>query len=179
MIDRMKNQPKESISDTSEQLPVLQSRRSFLGRCAGMLGALAVVGVVSPILAGCEPTSNGPVGSGNTGGTTGAGNTLVFDVSALANDGESLATTSKGPDGFTIMITRLSATEYAALSMRCTHEGCSVDDRPAKNGPINCFCHGSAFGLDGHVIAGPAPSPLKRYTAIHDAATSKVTITLA
>ena len=179
MIDRMKKDAQGSMMEKSGELPVLQSRRSFIERCAGMLGGLMVVGIVSPILTGCEPTSNGPVSSGNTGGTTGSGNTLVFDVSALANDGESLATTSKGPDGFTIMITRLSATEYAALSMRCTHEGCSVDDRPAKNGPINCFCHGSAFGLDGHVINGPATAPLKRYTATHDAATSKLTITLA
>lgn len=159
----------------SDHLPELPSRRSFLEQCAGMLGGLTLIGVVAPVLTGCEPTSTGPV---NTGGT-GSGNTLTFDVAALANVGDALATTSKGPDGFTIMLTRLSEAEFAALSMRCTHESCVVDGNPAVNGPITCFCHGSRFGLDGTVINGPAASPLKRYTAAYDPTTKKLTVTLS
>ena len=177
----MKSESKgnDSTSNDSARPPEFPSRREFIGRCAGMLGGFTLIGVVAPVLTGCEPTSTGPVNTGgNTGGTSN-GNTVVFDVAALVNVGDALATTSKGPDGFTIMLTRLSATEFAALSMRCTHESCIVDDTPQQNGPITCFCHGSRFGLDGAVINGPAAAPLKRYAATHDATTNKLTVTLA
>jgi len=47
-----------------------------------------------------------------------------------------------------------------ALSMTCTHLGCTVSldgDRFA------CPCHGSIFSLDGRVIKGPAVRPLAEY----------------
>jgi cytochrome b6-f complex iron-sulfur subunit len=50
-----------------------------------------------------------------------------------------------------------------ALSKVCTHEGTTVDYRPAEN-DIRCSNHGSLFQLDGKNKLGPATNPLKMYT---------------
>jgi cytochrome b6-f complex iron-sulfur subunit len=46
----------------------------------------------------------------------------------------------------------------AALSLICTHLGCIVSR--TKEG-FACPCHGSAFGAEGEVVAGPAPRALR------------------
>jgi Rieske Fe-S protein len=46
-----------------------------------------------------------------------------------------------------------------AQSAICTHRGCKIDS--GKEG-FECPCHGSKFGLDGHVVEGPASKPLVR-----------------
>jgi menaquinol-cytochrome c reductase iron-sulfur subunit len=54
---------------------------------------------------------------------------------------------------------RRSATEVTVFSPICTHLGCRYDWEP-NSGRFLCPCHGSLFGLDGKVLAGPAPRPL-------------------
>jgi cytochrome b6-f complex iron-sulfur subunit len=49
---------------------------------------------------------------------------------------------------------------FRALSAVCTHLGCITRYRPDER-IITCPCHGSRFGLDGEVLAGPAPRPLR------------------
>jgi menaquinol-cytochrome c reductase iron-sulfur subunit len=48
------------------------------------------------------------------------------------------------------------------FSPQCTHLGCAYhwDDGRQQ---FLCPCHSSLFGIDGSVIAGPAPRPLDRY----------------
>jgi cytochrome b6-f complex iron-sulfur subunit len=48
---------------------------------------------------------------------------------------------------------------FRAMSSVCTHLGCITRYRPDER-IIACPCHGSRFGLDGDVLAGPAPRPL-------------------
>jgi len=45
-----------------------------------------------------------------------------------------------------------------AVSTVCTHLGCIV--KPTPHG-FDCPCHGSKFALDGSVVRGPAPAPLR------------------
>ena len=48
---------------------------------------------------------------------------------------------------------------FYALSAICTHLGCT----PRLEGNyFECPCHGSRFGLNGEVLAGPAKRPLER-----------------
>jgi cytochrome b6-f complex iron-sulfur subunit len=49
---------------------------------------------------------------------------------------------------------------FRALSSVCTHLGCITRYQPDAR-QIACPCHGSRFQLDGEVIAGPAPRPLR------------------
>jgi cytochrome b6-f complex iron-sulfur subunit len=48
---------------------------------------------------------------------------------------------------------------FYSLSAVCTHLGCLTVYK-AETGTIACPCHGSEFGRDGKVSAGPAPRPL-------------------
>ncbi len=49
---------------------------------------------------------------------------------------------------------------YHALSLVCTHLGCTVEVTPRA---VVCPCHGSAFDRAGRVVRGPADRPLERY----------------
>ena len=49
---------------------------------------------------------------------------------------------------------------YHALSLVCTHLGCTVEVTPKA---VICPCHGSEFDRSGKVVRGPADRPLQRY----------------
>lgn len=46
---------------------------------------------------------------------------------------------------------------YQAVSLVCTHLGCTVEEDGEK---FSCPCHGSQFDHDGRVLKGPATDPL-------------------
>jgi isorenieratene synthase len=48
-----------------------------------------------------------------------------------------------------------------ALSLKCTHQGCTV--QPAVDGEFHCPCHGAVFDRQGHVLHGPAKRDLSRF----------------
>jgi menaquinol-cytochrome c reductase iron-sulfur subunit len=57
---------------------------------------------------------------------------------------------------------RVSATEFIAFSVNCTHLGCPV--RWLADAELfMCPCHGGVYYKDGTVAAGPPPKPLIRY----------------
>jgi nitrite reductase/ring-hydroxylating ferredoxin subunit len=53
-----------------------------------------------------------------------------------------------------------------ALSARCPHLGCTIS-RVSGN-LLVCPCHGSTFHLDGSVVTGPAPRPLRELPQVRD-----------
>ncbi|HEU0165116.1 MAG TPA: Rieske 2Fe-2S domain-containing protein [Thermomicrobiales bacterium] len=57
-----------------------------------------------------------------------------------------------------------------AASATCTHLGGPLDEGELKDGCLTCPWHGSVFALaDGHVVNGPATSPLTTYaTRVRD-----------
>jgi Rieske Fe-S protein len=149
--------------ENNQQLPILESRRTFLGQCAALAG-LGVVGCLGVLASGCEASTTAPT---NT-------EPIVVDVSALDADGKTLVTSQRAPDGKPVLIVRQSAGGFLALSMRCTHESNQVN--PPVNGVITCPFHGSQFDLTGAVKTGPAPTALQRYTTSFDATTNKLTV---
>lgn len=51
-----------------------------------------------------------------------------------------------------------------AVSAVCTHLGCLVRWEDADNNYF-CPCHGAKYKLNGEIISGPQPLPLKQYKA--------------
>ena len=74
----------------------------------------------------------------------------------------------------TILI-RNSSTQFAAISLICTHKGCTVEKSGEK---FVCPCHGSEYTIDGKVTQGPAKTDLKRFEAMFDSTANTVTVTI-
>lgn len=72
-------------------------------------------------------------------------------------------------------LARLSDGGFIALSLRCTHLGCSINWEEDKNRFI-CPCHSSAFRIDGEVQNPPAPSALDYFPVIIENGIVKVDI---
>ncbi|WP_026079740.1 FAD-dependent oxidoreductase [Spirulina subsalsa] len=52
-------------------------------------------------------------------------------------------------------------TPETALSLTCTHQGCTV--QPQADGGFRCPCHGARYDQEGRVIQGPAQRDLARF----------------
>ncbi len=55
-------------------------------------------------------------------------------------------------------VIRHSSDGFIALSLVCTHLGCTVEEAP---GGFQCPCHGSRYDTQGSVTRGPAAKPLR------------------
>ncbi len=64
---------------------------------------------------------------------------------------------------FPICIYRLSETEYTALYLQCTHQGCEVHPYPDY---LVCPCHGSEYSNRGKVLQPPAENSLKQFEVL-------------
>lgn len=121
---------------------------SALGRRQVLAGAGIAVGATAIAACSGSGTKDAP-----PAGTPSAGD----------KPGAALATTSQVPVGAglivgDVVLTQPTAGVFKGLSTECTHAGCAVS--AVTDGKITCPCHGSAFGLDGAVLKGPATKPL-------------------
>lgn len=98
---------------------------------------------------------------------------LVGKVSALRNVGGSAKFTH--PKNRTrVIVVHPEPGRYAALSDRCTHRGRPLEYN-GKTRRLRCINRGhSEFGLDGAVLKGPAPKPLRVFRTLLLAQTLEV-----
>jgi Rieske Fe-S protein len=77
----------------------------------------------------------------------------------------------------TIFLVRESETSVRAMSATCSHLGCQVRwDAAGKK--FRCPCHGGVYDVNGKVLAGPPPRPLRSVEARIDAADGSVLVRL-
>jgi cytochrome b6-f complex iron-sulfur subunit len=139
----------------------MQDRRAF---CRRAVSLAAIGGGFAAILPGCSgsnasnsiqgdalATVNGDVSNGavTVGITTG---------SPLATTGSQAMVTSSAGN---FLVTRTGDAAFSAVTANCTHEACLVSNHTGQT--FVCPCHGSQFDASGHVVQGPATSPLRQY----------------
>jgi Rieske Fe-S protein len=115
-------------------------RKDFIAKCGALCGTATVLGFMDS----CQKQ---------------APTTFTIDLSLPAN----AALHNVG--GYVIQnntIVMKTSSGYTALSLTCTHAGCTVNYLGAQG--FQCPCHGGMYDANGNVVSGPPPSPLAKFT---------------
>ena len=138
----------------------IHNRREF---CKRLTSSVVISAGFATALPGCSgssassipgsalPTVSGTVTSAGVGVTIAAG-------SPLATTG-GMAVVNSNAGNF--LVTRTGTDTFIALTAQCTHEACVVSNSTGQS--YVCPCHGSEFDTTGHVIVGPAVTPLRQF----------------
>ena len=137
------------------------SRRKFLKKLwagLGIIAGLEFAGLLFTFLGSREAKH------------AGAKANSIRTVSAIENIPYDTVTPVKSGQFYLV---RLKDGGFLAMSLRCTHLGCSVawDD---KNHEFICPCHSSGFDMKGNVINPPAPRALDLHPVIIEGGMVKV-----
>ncbi len=137
------------------------------GGAGGTGGSPSTSGGSSFISAGRFGDTGGGVASGGSSGGPGAAGT-----SAAAGPGMVVGNVSSIPPGSLsivggIFLLGRDAEGLYAMSMQCTHKGCTVT---LAGDQLACTCHESRFDSNGEVLQGPAQTQLPHFTVFVDAA---------
>ena len=138
------------------------SRRGFLKKVWGVFGVIAGVEILA-VSAGFFSPSKRNLSNG-VQKLVEAGNVRDFKFNSVFpfRSGK-------------FYLVRLSDGGFLAVSLKCSHLGCSVLWNEEKNKFI-CPCHASTFDLVGDVINPPAPRPLDTFPVIIEEGIVKVDI---
>jgi Rieske Fe-S protein len=126
----------------------------------GMLAGVGLASLAGP-LAGCSggSASTASATASSSGGAAAAGGQAAGPGGALTSTGAIPVGGGKIFASERVVVTQPSGGQFRGFSAVCTHMQCIVDQIADRT--IDCPCHGSKFSItDGHVVAGPAPSPL-------------------
>ncbi len=129
-----------------------KSRRDFLNLLLGG-GTLATLGaILYPAFKYITPPASGEANVTQV--------KLPFKRSDIEADPKKAKTFKFGRDLGIILITDTG--DLRALSARCTHLDCTVQNRPDL-GILWCACHNGRYDYAGRNISGPPPRPLEQF----------------
>jgi cytochrome b6-f complex iron-sulfur subunit len=137
------------------------NRRAFLSKLWKILGIVALAELalfVYNLLQPAKKTSD----DANPALIKTAGNVSDFAMNSVTADRINKYYLIRYEDG-----------GFLALSLTCSHLGCSVNWEEAKKEFV-CPCHSSSFDKLGNVMNSPAPRPLDYYRVIIDAGKVKI-----
>jgi Rieske Fe-S protein len=135
------------------------SRRTFVVQAACLT---AIGGALGTMLQGCggvTSPSDVPALQTVSGTRVSGGITVQVDAASplSAVGSAALVHTSIGD----FLVAHTAQTTFVALNAICTHQTCTITGFGNQN--YVCPCHGSTFDVNGRVLGGPAPSPLRQY----------------
>ncbi len=138
------------------------SRRKFLSRAIGLIGALITAGFGVPAVAYLLGTTRQrghvqtwvPLGAASK---VEVGTPALFKASVERTTGWVTQT-----DELSVYVITDNGRDYVALSNVCTHLGCRVR-WVAEQDTFFCPCHNATFDAQGEVLSGPPPRPLDRF----------------
>ena len=116
-----------------------EPRRHFLGKVGGLFAAVALL---LPRLA--------------------LGKKLAIKLDKLPQLAKVGGFTAKKILGQPVLFVRVDEKTVRAFDPTCSHKKCPVAFNP-EDRRFHCECHKSAYDLDGNVLGGPAPGPLRRF----------------
>jgi len=123
------------------------NRRHFLKSLLGLLGTTVLVSFVYPLVRFLAPP-----------GGEAAGKKVVMKRSEIPEGSAKDILVGNIP----AIVINTRDKGFVALSKVCTHLGCLVDyDR--SNRRLLCPCHAGVYTLEGTVVSGPPPRPLKKF----------------
>ena len=146
-------QDKIKVEENVSTTEPVQSRREFLDKLWKGLGIVAVVQFVTVFF--------GFLFSGKSESETQKPKQL-FEAGNINSFQKNSVTIFRGGRFYLV---RLDDGGFLALSLRCTHLGCSINWEEDKQRFI-CPCHASAFEINGNVQNPPAPSALDYFPVI-------------
>ncbi len=135
------------------------NRKDFFSQLGFGAAALLVPACIGG-LAGCSKSSSGNTPPANLDFT------LDISSGALSTVGGFLV--SQG-----VVVARVNATTFIAVSAACTHEGTIINYNAGGNNFI-CPNHGARFDSNGAVTQGPASTNLKKYNTSLSGASLRV-----
>jgi Rieske Fe-S protein len=152
------NQKRNKPADTKKSEPT--GRREFLFKIWKLLGLVALAEfaffTVSMLRPGKKELKN------SASSIKVAGSVEDFPKNSVTPDRVNKFFLVRSTDG-----------AFLALSLTCSHLGCSVIWDQVK-GQFICPCHSSAFDKLGNVINSPAPRPLDYFPVIIEAGKIKI-----
>jgi len=137
----------------STENPV-QSRREFLNKLWKGLGVVAFIEITAVLF--------GYLFTGKSENESLKPKQLFFDAGNINAFQKNSVTIFRSGRFYLV---RLDDGGFLALSLRCTHLGCSINWEEDKQRFI-CPCHASAFEINGNVQNPPAPSALDYFPVL-------------
>jgi len=123
----------------------LKTRRTFLQGFLAVLTAFFTGALVYPVVRYLAPRSS-----------TNGRSIVEIPLNQLA-DGDAKFFDYAGKAA---VLVKIAGGSVVVLSAVCTHLGCIVQWQKEK-GQFLCPCHAGLYGVDGRVLSGPPPRPLK------------------
>jgi len=146
-IKKKVEQEKIKVEEQASITNPVQSRREFLNKLWKGLGVVAFIEITAVFF--------GYLFSGKSESESLKPKQL-FDAGNINSFQKNSVTIFRGGRFY---LARLDDGGFLALSLRCTHLGCSINWEADKQRFI-CPCHASAFDINGNVQNPPAPSAL-------------------
>lgn len=138
------------LADPSErEIARTFARRDVLDLALASTGALVAAALLGPLAL----YLGAPAAGRTTRGDVAVGAADVIPVNGAR---------TKLVHGEEYLIVRPDAERFVALSATCPHSNVCLVEWDEKRRQVVCPCHRGVFDIQGNVISGPPPAPLRR-----------------